>query len=46
MLRRGLLGVARRLYQGQGAVELAAVAEGLDGAQCGAVLVVLDAYRP
>ncbi len=43
--QRLLLGVARNLYQGQGAVDLAAVAEGLDGARFGAVLLALDAYR-
>jgi len=43
--QRLLLGVARCLYQGQGAVDLAAVAEGLDGVQFGAVLAALDAYR-
>ncbi len=43
--QRLLLGVARNLYQGQGTVDLAAVADGLDGAQFGAVLAALDAYR-
>ncbi len=43
--QRLLLGVARSLYQGQGAVDLAAVADGLDGARFGAVLAALDAYR-
>jgi len=37
--------VARSLYQGQGTVDLAAVAEGLDEAQFGAVVAALDAYR-
>ncbi len=43
--QRLLLGVARSLYQGQGAVDLAAVADELDETQFGAVLAALDAYR-
>jgi len=44
--QRLLLGVARNLSQGQGAVDLAAVADELDETQFGAVLAALDAYRP